>query len=263
MTKVANCGHDERYKYSGGKAGDQTGDEWYIRDDYDFGQKVYLVHPNDKVNDLVARMAVSGAKNDHIGYDQGERTTFYTALKKANWIVANIKTDCESDCSAGVAAIVIGAGNRLGDKKLAAVSKDCYTGNLKAALTKAGYKAYTYNELIKKFGKKPKGCIQLNESKHVNIVVDGASNLPKDTTSSTNTSTSSAKTGKYKITTASGVNLRTGAGTDKPKTGEALTKGTTVSVTQTYSEGNSLWGKTSKGWFAIKYNGNVYAEKVS
>lgn len=25
---ISNCGHDERGKYSGGKAGDQTGTEW-------------------------------------------------------------------------------------------------------------------------------------------------------------------------------------------------------------------------------------------
>lgn len=27
---ISNCGHDERGKYSGGKAGDQKGDEWAV-----------------------------------------------------------------------------------------------------------------------------------------------------------------------------------------------------------------------------------------
>ncbi len=176
MTKVANCGHDENGRYSGGKAGDQTGDEWYIREDYGFGQSVYLVHPDGKVNDLMARMAVNGARNEHIGYDQGQRTTFFAELKKANWVVAAIKADCESDCSSGVAALGEACVQRLKLKK-AHISKDVYTGNLRAAFVAAGWKAYTYDQLIKKFGKKPTGCIQLNPSKHVNVVVEGASNL--------------------------------------------------------------------------------------
>lgn len=174
--KVANCGHDEHGKYSGGQAGDQSGDEWYIRNDYDFGQSVYLVHPDDAVNDLMARMAVNGARNDHIGYDQGQRTTFYAALKANGWVVASIKTNCESDCSSGVAALGEACVQRLKLKK-AHISKDVYTGNLKAAFVAAGWKAYTKAELIKKYGKKPTGCIQLNPSKHVNVVVEGAGNL--------------------------------------------------------------------------------------
>lgn len=31
---ISNCGHDERGRYSSGKAGDQTGTEWYIRSWY-------------------------------------------------------------------------------------------------------------------------------------------------------------------------------------------------------------------------------------
>ena len=28
---ISNCGHDERNRYSGGQAGDQSKTEWYIR----------------------------------------------------------------------------------------------------------------------------------------------------------------------------------------------------------------------------------------
>ncbi|THG36819.1 hypothetical protein [Adlercreutzia caecimuris] len=183
MTKVANCGHDERGKYSGGKAGDQSGTEWYIREDYDFGQSVYLVHPDDAVNDLMARMAVNGARNDNIGYDQGQRTTFYVCLKAANWVVSAIKEKCESDCSSGVGALGEACVQRLKLTK-AHISKDIYTGNLKAAFVAAGWNAYTYDQLIRKYGKKPTGCIQLNPAKHVNVVVEGASNLKDSTVTS-------------------------------------------------------------------------------
>lgn len=313
MTKVANCGHDERGKYSGGQAGDQSGDEWYIRNDYDFGQSVYLVHPNDDVNDLMARMAVNGARNDHIGYDQGQRTTFFAALAANNWIVSSIKKDCESDCSSGVAALGEACVQRLKLKK-AHISKDVYTGNLKAAFTAAGWTAYTYDSLIRKYGKKPTGCIQLNPSKHVNVVVEGASNLKDSTVTSATkkavnaqvvkdvaagkygdnpkraerlkalgydpstvqaavneylrtgklpatvtVTTATAKT-RYKITSASGLNIRKGAGTGYAKSG-AYAKGEVVTVTQAKKVGTDLWGKTDKGWIAIRNAGKTLAEK--
>lgn len=183
---IANCGHDENGRYSGGKPGDQTGTEWYLRTWYDFSPNVVLIHPDDKVNNLVADMAVSGAKNDAIGYAQDTRTGFYKQLSLVKWIVSKIKVKCNSDCSAGVAAIVHGAGVRLGDKKLAAVSKDCYTGNLRAALKAAGYKEYTASKYLTGDAYLPKGAVILNERRHVTIQTsNGAKAGGKPASSST------------------------------------------------------------------------------
>ena len=63
----------------------------------------------------------------------------------------------------------------------------------------------------------------------------------------------------YKITTPSGVNVREGAGKRYAKTGKVYPNGKIVKVTQTQAEGGNLWGKTSDGWFAVKYQGAVYA----
>lgn len=313
MTKVANCGHDENGRYSGGQAGDQSGTEWYIREDYDFGQSVYLVHPDDAVNDLMARMAVNGARNDNIGYDQGQRTTFYVCLKAANWVVSAIKKKCESDCSSGVGALGEACVQRLKLTK-AHISKDIYTGNLKAAFVAAGWNAYTYDQLIKKYGRKPTGCIQLNPAKHVNVVVEGASNLKdspvtsaakqkvnaqivKDVAAgkygdnpkraerlkalgydpvvvqaavneyiktgklpSTMTVATAASKQRYAITAKSGVNVRSGAGTGYAKV-DAYAKNEVVTVTDTKKISDELWGRTADGWFAIQYNGSIYAKK--
>ena len=35
MSLISNSGHDENGGYRGGKAGDQTGTEWYLRSWYD------------------------------------------------------------------------------------------------------------------------------------------------------------------------------------------------------------------------------------
>ena len=64
----------------------------------------------------------------------------------------------------------------------------------------------------------------------------------------------------YKITTPSGVNVREGAGKCYAKTGKVYPNGKIVKVTQTQAEGGNLWGKTSDGWFAVKYQGAVYAK---
>lgn len=65
----------------------------------------------------------------------------------------------------------------------------------------------------------------------------------------------------YKITTPSGVNVREGAG-KRYAVRKAYPKGTTVTVTQTEAENGNLWGKTSDGWFAIRYQGSTYARTV-
>ena len=66
---------------------------------------------------------------------------------------------------------------------------------------------------------------------------------------------------RYKITTPSGVNVREGAG-KRYAVRKVYPKGTTVTVTQTKEDGGNLWGKTSDGWFAIRYQGATYAAEV-
>lgn len=64
----------------------------------------------------------------------------------------------------------------------------------------------------------------------------------------------------YKITTPSGVNVREGAG-KRYAVRKAYPMGMTVTVTATEADSaGNLWGKTSDGWFAVKYQGAVYAK---
>lgn len=46
---ISNCGHDENGRYSGGKAGDQTGTEWRVINWYNRPWKCVLRHPNADV----------------------------------------------------------------------------------------------------------------------------------------------------------------------------------------------------------------------
>lgn len=73
---ISNCGHDENNRYSGGKAGDQTGTEWQVINWYNRPWKCVLRHPDAKVRKMIASMAKAAAVNNKIGYDQSERYTF-------------------------------------------------------------------------------------------------------------------------------------------------------------------------------------------
>ena len=107
---ISNSGHDENGKYSGGKAGDQTGTEWQIIPWYNRPWNVVLRYPNRAVAQKIADKAAAAAKNNKIGYDQNQRTTFWTQLAASDYDPAKIIVACEGDCSAGVAAIVKATG---------------------------------------------------------------------------------------------------------------------------------------------------------
>ena len=136
---ISNCGHDEHGQYSGGAAGDQTGAEWEIKPWYSRPWDVVLEPPTRQAADTIAELAIEAANNNKIGYDQSNRTSFDAALIACGDYPKNITEPCETDCSAGVAAIVRATGRILGIKEMQDVSKDAYTGNLEKALAAAGF----------------------------------------------------------------------------------------------------------------------------
>ena len=143
---LSNCGHDERGGYSGGKAGDQTGREWDIVPWYQYavgGWQYMIRHPDPRVRQMITSLATEAAANDNIGYDQYERYTFWQALKSCGYRPSAVNYPCETDCSAGVAAIVKCVGYLLGMGDLRDVSSESYTGNIRRALEAAGFDVYS------------------------------------------------------------------------------------------------------------------------
>ena len=164
---ISNCGHDENNRYSGGKAGDQTGTEWRVINWYNRPWKCVLRHPDAKVRKMIASMAKAAAVNNKIGYDQSERYTFWEHLKASNYDPAQITIACEADCSSGVAAIVKGAGYRLGNEKMKNVSIYLYTGNMRAGLKAAGFEVLTDSKYLTSDAYLLEGDILLNDNAHV------------------------------------------------------------------------------------------------
>lgn len=163
---ISNSGGDERGKATGGKAGDQTGREWVLKAWYNRPWGVVLRYPNLAVGIKIAELGIAAALNNHIGYDQVQRKTYWAELVKANYDPSAIKTDCEEDCTAGVTANVKAAGHIFGIKKLEDITTSTYSGNMKKNFVAAGFVALTDKKYLSSPNYLLPGDILLFEGHH-------------------------------------------------------------------------------------------------
>ena len=162
---ISNSGSDENGAYSGGQAGDQTGKEWRMRDWYNRPWSCVLRYPDQKVALKIAQLAIDAALNDKVGYDQRQNRTYLAQLKAAGWEPSKITVACEADCSAGVCANVTAAGHLLGIPALQNHT-GTYTGNMRSALTKAGFQLLTDSKYLTGGDYLLPGDILLNDGHH-------------------------------------------------------------------------------------------------
>lgn len=172
--KISNSGSDENGNYHGGKAGDQTGREWQIRDWYDRPWNCVLRHPLAEVRACLATLAVKAAENNRIGYDQYQRDSYGQALIEAGYDPSKIKEYVESDCSKGVIDNVKATGHILGDERLQNVNAT-YTGNMRSGLSKAGFVILTDKKYLTSGVYLLAGDILLNDLHHTCTVVTNGS----------------------------------------------------------------------------------------
>ena len=257
---ISSCGHDENNKYKGGKAGDQTGTEYYLRTWYkpSYGWDCVLRHPNTRVGEKLAEIASYAAKNDKIGYDQNERLTYYNQLKTVGWHPERITTACESDCSASTAAAVIAVGHQLGLTKLQQVSPSLTTYGMKAALVKAGFECLTESKYRTSEQYLMPGDIILNEQHHVIINISKGSSASTTNTASTEVKKVAQYAAVVDVAANSYLNVRKGPGErfavatlGNDLTPIRLPKGAVISID---SESNG-WGRwTGTGyWVSLQY----------
>lgn len=176
---ISNSGHDEHNAYRGGQAGDQIGTEWQMRSWYNRPWTVVLRYPDQKVALKIAQLGIDAALNDKIGYDQGQNRTYLNQLKAVGWEPARITVPCEADCSAGVCANITAAGYLLGIDALKNHT-GTYTGNMKNALVKAGFKALTDSKYLTSGNYLLPGDILLNENHHTATNITIGSKVKKD-----------------------------------------------------------------------------------
>ena len=108
---IGSARHDEHGNcYSGGKAGDQTGQEVSTQKFYNHSKGWNVLRAKDnKVAEKLAEAMQIACDNKNIGYDQSER---YGVIKHG--INTKVKTEC--DCSSLVrACIIYASGKDVGD----------------------------------------------------------------------------------------------------------------------------------------------------
>ena len=163
--KISNSGHDERGKYSGGAAGDQTGQEWAIINWYNRPWTCVLRHPRQDVRQTIAELSIEAANNNKVGYDQNQRETYWTLLKKNNYRPSQISSGCQADCSAGVIANTKAAGYLLNISELKTI-KATYTGDMRKAYKDAGFQVLTSKKYLTGFDYLMPGDILLYDNHH-------------------------------------------------------------------------------------------------
>lgn len=172
--KISNSGSDENGNYKNGKAGDQTGKEWRIRDWYNYPWNCVLRHPLAEVRACLATLAVKAAENDAIGYDQNQRDSYGQELAKADYDPSKITKPVESDCSKGVIDNTKAAGHILGIPELQRLTA-AYTGNMRAAYKAAGFYVLTDKKYLTSSDYLLAGDILLNDAHHTcTVITNGA-----------------------------------------------------------------------------------------
>lgn len=162
------CGwasQDERGKAFGGKAGDQTGREVKVGNWYNFGQNVVLRFKSRKKAKKAAACMRELCIKNYVGYDQRQRTTLWDKLKALKWDYKKLKTPVETDCSALIAVCINAAGIKI--------SKNCWTGNLKAACKETGeFTVFIDKKYLTSDKYLEVGDIILNEKAHVIMALE-------------------------------------------------------------------------------------------
>lgn len=163
VVKIGHASIDEQGRISGGKVGDQTGKEIFIRNWYNKPWNVYLECTDKKLANNASNYMDQICNDDNYGYDQGQRLTGYNAIVANKGKVKGAKG--EFDCSSLVASCYRLAGLNI--------SPALTTRNLRSALLATGkFKAYTSTKYIKSDAYAKRGGIYLKEGSHVVMALE-------------------------------------------------------------------------------------------
>lgn len=135
--KVGSARIDENGKAHGGQAGSQTTKEistqsWYLSSK---GWRV-LRHRDVEAARRAARQMQIACDSEYVGYDQHERDTLLKAAEPYGWDIGQVKTPCETDCSALIRVCEAYAFGR--DIVAEQTSARFYTGNMVKVLLATG-----------------------------------------------------------------------------------------------------------------------------
>ena len=166
---------DEKGRASGGKPGDQTGEEVSVSvySNYAYGGwdgvLRYTGSGATRVRNRMMKAAYRLASSNLVGYAQNTRTGLYYELKAFKWLLRKVKkiTKCNTDCSTFMTAVANVAGVPI--HKFAALPDWIWTGVMVDEFTDRGFE-WIVSGINWNTGKglKP-GDILLNEANHTEM----------------------------------------------------------------------------------------------
>ena len=246
--KIGHASHDERGKYTGGRAGDQDGTEVQIVNWYNQSWDTVLRPKTQALAEKIARACESGCNNNNIGYSQSARNTIYVEALKVGLDLSKITTPCNCDCSSFVSTCCIAAG----------LSPQIFYGggNMRTTYTmteacKQTNQFYVYNTT--KYTRQKdflrRGDIILNTNQHVAIVLqDGKNAEPLPTT---NTAQTNLKFTNYLVkVNVNKLNVKDAPNPNSKNNG-IITKGQVYTIVQ--EEGGYGKLKSGAGWISLEY----------
>lgn len=166
-TIIYHASKDERGKYTGGKAGDQTGSEVFSRAWYSRPWTAVYEPPTEETGKKVAEIAKAICINDYIGYNQGRRNSALDMARKYNWVIAHIKELCDCDCSSMACIEVIAEDEGKCEKELYSGGNCKTSSTIGAALKKLGWKEHTEKKYLESSDYLGEGWILVAKGKHV------------------------------------------------------------------------------------------------
>lgn len=200
---------DENGNGRGGKAGDQNGKEVCTKEYYNNDWEFVLRAKRQEIADGLVKACKAGCRNEHIGYDMGERNTLHREARAVGYDLSKILAFCECDCSSFMTVCAIAAGVKALE----------YSGNAPTTWTMG--EAFTHSGQFEKIPMKSVGALRLGDilvkpGKHTAMVIminEGSEQAEKVKIEGAQKFNNEV-TGEYRVI-ASGLNLRAGAGTTK------------------------------------------------
>jgi hypothetical protein len=162
-----------------GSAGDSTGREVYINNDFDISslKPNVLLRPNTAtLANASAEACEKGCENNNIGYSQSGRNTLYN-LAKANGYNLSTVGSCNTDCSAFMTVCAIAGGS-----KIAYGSNAPTTSNMRTRFKQSGdYSVLTDSKHLTMTDYLKRGDILVCEGSHTVMVLENGSKSVEDT----------------------------------------------------------------------------------
>lgn len=168
-----------------GVAGDSTGREVYINENFTITGSDYSLYPNvvlrPKTQTLAeksAKACEAGCANDHIGYSQNRRNSLNERAKEVNYDLSKITIDCDTDCSAFMTVCAIAGGS-----KIAYGSNAPTTTNMRTRFKQSGdYTVLTDSKHLTITDYLKRGDILVCEGSHTVMVLENGSSMTIDVT---------------------------------------------------------------------------------